>query len=184
MSCSFQTQSTAVLSLTLKLWKGGKILKARTGKDLRKVAAISRLKSPWQQWSQELFLPRWTYQGLWMMIPEGSWHSKSAETARGRRQSRVKNRPERRDGQAVYHGQCYLVVSTAMWSTEICKKIGTERPLSHWGSDEVPDTQEGQTPLGLWLKKSAASRNNYKEQKVSLVSSWPVQENCSIIKNG
>lgn len=33
-------------------------------------------------------------------------------------------------------------------------------------------------------RKSAASRKIYKEQKMSLVNNWPVQENCSIIKNG
>lgn len=148
MSCSFQTQSAAVLSLTLKLWKGGKILKARTGKDLRKVAAISRLKSPWQQWPQKLFLRRWTYQDLWVMMPRDSWHAKSAETGRDWRQSRVKNRPERCGRQMVYRGQCYLVVSTATWSREMGKKIGTERPLRlqplgfRWGSWHArgPDT--------------------------------------------
>lgn len=33
-------------------------------------------------------------------------------------------------------------------------------------------------------RKSAASRKIYEEQKMSLANNWPVQENCSIIKNG
>lgn len=49
---------------------------------------------------------------------------------------------------------------------------------------QVPEMRVGQRPQGLWLKKSAALKNGYKEQKVSLVSSWPEQENCCIIKNG
>lgn len=49
---------------------------------------------------------------------------------------------------------------------------------------QVPEMREDQRPQGLWLKKSVASKNGYKEQKVSLVSSWPEQENCCIIENG